>query len=577
MLHSKNKDSQLNNRVPVTRFAPSPTGSLHIGGLRSALFSWAWARKNNGKFFLRIEDTDRNRFVKGSIAGIVDILTEFGLNFDNPLPQNLIKNAEQSKFNWYTNDWAQHIDQLNTTNLQEFKDIFIQSQRLRLYQYYAWQLIQKGYAYFCFCSPERLERVRKAQFKAGKKPMYDRHCRLNVSLQEALERIKKGEKPVVRFDMQAFAKAYQQKHGTTTLKFTDTVVGDVSFDLTQEGDFVILKSDGFPTYHLAVVVDDHHMGVTHVIRGYEWISSVPKHIGLYFALEWDLPEFVHLPVILDPSGGKLSKRKGSVAVMDFLRQGYLKDAILNFLMFLGYNPIKDGESEILSLQEFAKRFDITKIHKSNPVFDRQKLLWFNKVYMRDMPLDRFTRTFKDWLSRFKEQIAQQILQIHMQYKDLIEQGKVTQKTDVPLFKEFLNEQAILQVLDQILQDPDLPYKLSLAKERTATLFDALYMILFFYADFVEYDYKLVKGVKRYDQQALEQAYAEYSKALQAMQKSGDFDLPQEQFNEKWANMVRQIAEKHGIKPRDFFMYIRLKLTGHPVSVPLVKEVVQREL
>ncbi len=552
----------------VTRFAPSPTGSLHIGGLRSALFSWAWARKNNGKFLLRIEDTDRQRFVKGTIKEIIDILQEFGINFDNQFNQNQINDAENSRFNWYTHDWALHLDEIEKTDTHDFENTYIQSQRIRLYQYYALKLIKEGFAYFCFCSKERLENLRKKQLQAKERPRYDRYCRLHVSYEEALERIEAGEKPVVRFDMQAFYK----KYGKNTLEFTDTVVGKVRFDLKQEGDFVILKSDGFPTYHLAVVVDDYHMGVTHVIRGYEWISSVPKHIGLYYALGFRLPEFVHLPVILDPSGGKLSKRKGSVAVVDFLREGYLKEALLNFLMFLGYNPITEGEEEILSLERFVERFDIHKIHRSNPIFNREKLDWFNKVYMRDTALDKFSKEFKTWLNRFKDHIIEKIYQYHKEHEGLIKDGVISSKIERPLFRSFLDKQQIKKVVEQILNDRALDSKLLLVKERTTTLFEALYMILFFYADFVEYDYKLVKGVKKYEKELLENAFSEVLKKSEQLVKSFS---DEEEFNTAWVEMVRKTAAKNNIKPRDLFMYVRLKLTGHPVSVPLVRGVIER--
>ncbi len=534
----------------ITRFAPSPTGHLHIGGLRSALFSYAWAKKNNGKFLLRLEDTDRKRFVKESLLEIPQILQEFGLNFDNKLSKKELEASanntfdSESGYKVYTFDWVTKADYLENIEPECFKNSFIQSQRLPLYQYFAWQLIKKGYAYFCFCSPERLQEVNKKLLKEGKKPGYDGYCKRTYTLDEALEKIKEGQKAAVRFNIQKFAKDYYEKTGTYKLTYKDTVVGEVTFDLLQERDFVILKSDGFPTYHLAVVIDDHFMGVTDVIRGYEWISSVPKHLALYEVLGFEKPRFVHLPVILDPSGGKLSKRKGAVAVVDFLKEGYLKEAILNFLMFLGFNPIKDGESELLTLEEFVKRFDVEKIHKSNPVFNREKLLWFNKQYMVSSSLDKFTKDFKVWLMRFREDII----------------NKLTTEELYGDFGLHNNPYKAQELIESILADLGLGKKLAIIKERTATLWEALKMLVFFYIPPKKIEFKTVKGVKRYDEEVLKKALREYREILEK-------EWPYKT-QEEWANRVREIAQKYGIKPADFFMAIRLVVCGYRISPPL---------
>lgn len=302
--------------------APSPTGELHIGGLRTALYDFAWAKKNHGQFILRVEDTDRERLVPGALDGLKKVFTDYGLPWD--------------------------------------EGPFLQSERLEIYKKHAEELVANGHAYFCTCTKERLESLRKQQTEKGELPKYDRHCRdLNL---------KTGD--VIRLKVP----------DNEEIVFTDSVRGEIKTNSNTLDDQVLLKSDGFPTYHLAVVVDDHLMEITHVIRANEWISSTPKHVLLYRFFGWELPVFVHLSVFLDPEGeGKMSKRKGSVSAQSFLEAGYLPEAMLNYLMLLGWNP--GTEQEIFSLDEFIEAFDLSGLNKSNQKFTYDKLNWFNQHYI----------------------------------------------------------------------------------------------------------------------------------------------------------------------------------------------------
>jgi glutamyl-tRNA synthetase len=315
-----------------TRFAPSPTGYLHVGGLRTALYCYLFAKKNKGKFVLRIEDTDQERFVEGALENLLKTMKWVGLDWDE----------------------GPHI----------------QSERTDLYKKYADELIEKGHAYRCFCTKERLDEMRDQQKKNKQATMYDRKC-LDLPQSEVDAKIKAGEKFVVR-----------QKIPYENIRFKDLVRGNVQFDGKTVDDQILVKSDGFPTYHLANVVDDHSMEITHVIRGEEWLPSTPKHIALYHAFGWDVPEFAHLPLLLNADKTKLSKRQGHVAVEEYIQEGYLKEAILNFVAFLGWHPGSGDENEIFTLEELEKQFSLEKVHKSGAVFNLEKLDWFNWQWRR---------------------------------------------------------------------------------------------------------------------------------------------------------------------------------------------------
>ncbi len=342
-----------------TRFAPSPTGFVHIGNLRTALFSFLFARHNGGVHVLRIEDTDQNRKMEGALINLLGVMKVMGVEFDEGYC--LKDNREIGERGDY--------------------GPYLQSKRLDKYQRHAQELIEKGKAYYCFCSEQRLEDLRKEQTALKKPPMYDRHCR-NLTDGEVKklrnEFAAAGKNPVIRFAIPL--------EGQTVIH--DLVYGDITYEHKILDDQVIIKSDGFPTYHLAVVIDDHYMKISHVIRGEEWIPSTPKHLLIYQALGWEPTQFAHLPLIVNPDKTKLSKRQGDVSVEDFIQKGYLKEALINFVAFLGWNP--KTEQELFSMQDLIKQFDLAKINKSGAVFDINKLDWLNSHYIRQMPIKELT-------------------------------------------------------------------------------------------------------------------------------------------------------------------------------------------
>jgi len=332
-----------------TRFAPSPTGFLHVGGLRTALYAYLFAKQNNGHFILRIEDTDQKRFVEGGIENIIN-----SLNWANlPADEGVI------------------LDKEGTIKQMGENGPYIQSQRLEIYKKHANTLLENGHAYHCFCAAERLAELREYQQKNKLPTGYDGHCR-DINPVVAQKRATAGEAYVIRMKM--------PKEGET--KFNDLIRGEVVFKNELVDDQIIMKTDGFPTYHLAVVVDDHFMEITHVIRGEEWLSSTPKHLQLYKYFGWDAPLMAHLPLLLNADKSKLSKRQGDVAVEDYIKKGYLPEAMINFVAFLGWNP--GTEKELFTLEELVKEFKIEKINKSGGVFNLEKLDWFNQQYIRKL-------------------------------------------------------------------------------------------------------------------------------------------------------------------------------------------------
>lgn len=335
------------NNIKV-RFAPSPTGYLHIGGLRTYLYNWLFAKKNKGKVFLRVEDTDRRRYVKGAA-------------------ENLIKTLENMDLPW------------------DGKPYF-QSQKISTYQSMAQKLVDNGHAYYCFCTTEELEKMKQEQIAKKMPPCYDRRCK-KLSEKEALSRLKINQPYVIRLKVP----------GQGSIKFKDLIHGEVEFNLKNIDDQVLLKSDGWPTYHLANVIDDHLMKITHVIRGEEWLPSTPKHILIYRAFNWSVPQFAHLPLILNPDFSKLSKRQGDIAVEDYLSQGYLPEVLINFLALLGWNPDKD--QEIFNLKQLVKEFSLNKIQKAGAIFNREKLDWLNGYYIRKMRIIDLTNKCIPYLMR----------------------------------------------------------------------------------------------------------------------------------------------------------------------------------
>jgi len=321
------------------RFAPSPTGYPHIGNIRTVVFNWLYARQQGGSFILRIEDTDRARYVGDAIRAIQESLEWLGLDWDEGLGRG--------------GDYGPYV----------------QSERLHIYREKAEELVIKGLAYRCNCTPERLAAVREVLRAQGKNPMYDGLCRL-----KAPGEVSEDEPHVIRLKV--------PREGATT--FHDMLRGDITIENALIDDQILLKTDGFPTYHLAVVIDDHLMNITHVMRGDDWIPSTPKRILLYKALGWDLPTFVHVPLVLGPDGKKLGKRHGATSVDEFRRQGYLPDALLNFLALLGWAPGEGDEQEIFTREELIQRFDLERINLSAAVFSYEKLDWMNGQYIRQM-------------------------------------------------------------------------------------------------------------------------------------------------------------------------------------------------
>ncbi len=328
----------------ITRFAPSPTGKLHVGNIRTAVFAYLWAKHNNGKFLLRIEDTDRERFIPEAIEYIEESLKWLGLSYDGK--------------------------------------VVYQSKRKNIHKKYAEQLVDNGLAYKCFCSKERLTKLRAKQIEKKLPPGYDGKCR-NLTKEEIKKLQNEGRPHVIRFKMPHKGKAI----------WNDGIRGKMEIDYNISDDQIILKADGFPTYHLASIIDDHEAGITDVIRGEEWIPSTPKHIAIYKAFGWDTPRFSHMPHIIGIDKKKLSKRHGDTAILDYKEQGYLPEAMLNFLALLGWN---DGtEKEIFNCQELIKYFSLKRVSKAPAVFDIEKLNWINGQYIRKSDNDKLKRVIKE--------------------------------------------------------------------------------------------------------------------------------------------------------------------------------------
>lgn len=472
-----------------TRFAPSPTGSLHIGGLRTAMYCYAMAKKNEGKFILRIEDTDQTRYVEGSIEEIIEMLKAYNLEPD--------EGPEKG------GDFGPYV----------------QSQRLELYKKFAEELVEKGAAYYCFATKEEIDEERK-KAQEEKRPFVFRSKYRDLNINEARKKIEEGGKFVIRQKMPA----------SEVIKFHDEVQGDMKFNTDDVDDGVLLKSDGFPTYHLAMAVDDHLMQITHVFRGAEWIPSTPKHVLLYRSFGWEMPKIAHLSAVLDPEGGKLSKRKGSVAAKEFLAEGYLPEAIVNFLMLLGWSsPEKhvhgESEREFFTLEEFVELFDISNLNKSNPVFNREKLIWFNQKYISNLTPDQFVLKLTEWLKKYG--------------KD----GDLNQK-----------------IADK---GPDYLEKvLGLVKERAKLLSEVPELIKPFYFRHESVDLSENKQTQKVEQKVIKDLINDFVCEYKMVGNISDWG------HEAWEKTVRELAEKYNIKAGQAFMAMRLIVLGTPFSPPL---------
>lgn len=371
----------------VTRFAPSPTGFMHIGNLRTALYAFLLARAYNGKFILRIEDTDQERLVEGAVDVIYDTLKMTGMSHDE----------------------GPDIGGPNGP--------YIQSERKDIYMQYAKQLVEKGYAYYCFCTKERLDKIHEeGEIGAG----YDRHCR-DLPKEEVEKNLAAGMPFVIRQKMPL--------EGSTG--YDDVVFGHIEIENSEMQDQILMKADGFPTYNFCHVVDDYLMGVTHVVRGCEYLTSTPKYVLLYDAFGWERPVYCHLPLIMgkneDGTTSKLSKRHGSVSFQELVKNGYLPEAIINYMAFTGWCP-KDTNEEFFTIEELQKVFSLEGISKSPAVFDYEKLLWFNGNYIKKLPLEKYMELVKPY---FSDELKQ--------YSDNVALAKLIQ-TRISVFPE-VNEKA----------------------------------------------------------------------------------------------------------------------------------------
>jgi glutamyl-tRNA synthetase len=482
------------------RYAPSPTGYPHVGNIRTALFNWLFARHSGGSFIVRIEDTDVNRRVEGATKAILSGLKWLGIDWDEGPEVG-------GKYGPY-----------------------FQSQRLEHYQKIAQLLVQGGHAYPCYCSEERLARMRKemAQRKDSMRS-YDRHCR-NLSLAERAKNEAQGIVPVIRFETPI--------DGET--RFNDLIKGDVVFDNSTLDDFVLLKSDSYPTYHLANVTDDHLMEISHVLRADEWLSSTPRHILLYDALGWQPPLFAHLPMILGTDRSKLSKRHGATAITEYRDQGYLPQAMMNFLALLGWSL--DDRTELFTKEELVQNFSIERISKTSAIFNLDKLKWMNGAYIRKLSTDELTDVLVPFLERdLPKEVNRPISREYV-------------KQIVPLIQERLT------TLGEAAQQYDFFFdKLSKTITPPPAKADGSTSgpdVVIAEAE-LNYDTKDLLGKKLTREDAVRGLEAALER-LQAL----TFDA------QSLEDTLRPLASELGLKTGDFFSLLRVAVTGRTAAPPL---------
>jgi glutamyl-tRNA synthetase len=374
-----------------TRFAPSPTGYMHVGNLRTALYAYLLAKKDDGTFILRIEDTDQERYVEGAVDVIYNTLKNVGMFWDEGPDVG-------GEFGPY-----------------------IQSERMGMYMEYAKKLVESGDAYYCFCDKDRLEEVRTIQKASGMAPKYDGHCR-NLSKEEVEENLKAGKPFVIRQKM--------PESGTTS--FNDVVFGEITVENANLDDQILIKADGMPTYNFANVIDDHTMGITHVIRGSEYLSSTPKYNLLYKAFGWDIPTYIHCSPVMKNATEKLSKRNGDASYQDLLAKGYLSEAVINYIALLGWSP--KGENEIFSLEELKAEFSVDGISKSPAIFDSLKLRAVNGEHIRRLSLESFKEMALPYI---RETCKREDIDLQLLCKML--QPRTELLTDIPEQVDFIDE------------------------------------------------------------------------------------------------------------------------------------------
>lgn len=475
------------------RFAPSPTGYLHIGGLRTALYNYLFARKNGGDFIVRLEDTDQKRFVEGATESLVKTLAWSGINWsEGPYEKSEVGNLKSKEI----------LDSKNYPGVVEVGELgpYIQSERLELYKKYAEQLVADGKAYYCFCKPERIEKVREQQIKDKQAPRYDRYCLTNVTLEQINAKLKEKCPYTIRLKVPE----------NEVIEFEDAVRGKVSFNSKNIDDQILFKSDGFPTYHLANVIDDHLMQITHVIRGEEWLPSTPKHILLYRAFGWQAPVFGHIPLLLNPDKSKLSKRQGDVAVEDYIAKGYLKEALINFVALLGWNEGQGSTQEIFSMEELIEKFELEKVHKAGAVFDLKKLDWINGQYIKKLSDEELLNQAKSFFEK----------------QDFFANATDEKKTDAYLIKV-----------------------LTVEKERLSKFADAGTENKFFFEE-IAYDKSMLTWKTNTEQQTIE--------SLKSAQ-----TVLENIAEEKWTREIleEKLLEAAGDKRGDLLWPLRVALTG----------------
>lgn len=449
-----------------TRMAPSPTGEMHVGSMATLLKNYAFAKKHGGSFVLRIEDTDKVREVEGGVVAIQEIIHRYGLDWDEGP-------GKGGEFGPY-----------------------IQSERLNIYKEKVQDLLAKDKAYYCFCSKERLASVKEEQMANKQVPHYDRHCR-SLSKEEAQKRVATGEEYVIRLKVPE----------DQEISFTDLLRGEITFNSNLIDDQVLLKSDGYPTYHLAVVIDDNLMKISHIMRGEEWISSTPKHVLLYQAFGWSVPVFAHIPLFLNPDGkGKMSKRKGTVSAASFLEKGYLPEAMLNFFMILGW--AKKDQEEIISLDEYIQEFEPSDLSSNSVAFDLKKLDWLNGVYIRKLSL-----------GQLKEKI-----------------------------KPFIAQEFPADKIDQVLP---------LIQERLVTLADFNQLTKFFYSK-INYEADLL--LKKADSKEL--VAEELKQTIELLESLSSWSL------HNLEEGIRGLQEEKDWHRGQYFMMLRIAVTGEKATPPL---------
>jgi glutamyl-tRNA synthetase len=456
------------------RFAPSPTGYPHVGGIRTAMFNWLMARHEGGTFILRIEDTDVTRKVEGAVKAILDSLR------------------------WLDLDWDEGPE------VGGKYGPYFQSERLELYKAAAERLVQQGDAYHCYCSPERLEGMRAEQAKQKQPPGYDRLCR-DLTPQERAKKEAEGIVPVVRFKV-----PLDEKIG-----FKDLIYGDVVFESNTIDDFVLLKSDGYPTYHLANVVDDHAMEISHVIRGEEWISSTPRHLLLYKALGFEPPQYIHHPLILGPDRAKLSKRHGDTSLLDYREKGYLPQTMFNFLALIGWSL--DDKTEIISRQALVDNFSLERIGKTGAIFNREKLDWMNGVYIRSLTPDEFFDAVQPFLMN-----------------------------DIDAGKALIGNEDYVRAI------------LPLVQERAKKLTDVPDLVKFFFVDELDYDAQMFIA-KNMDKDTTVKALKAAQQKLEPL-KAFDADSLEA--------VLRPLAAELDLKTGQLFNVLRVATTGQEAAPPL---------